>query len=154
MLMVEARGLARLECIFSEQPMSTVLQRPFFVAIALAVLFAGPANGQLGRQQFRSMPKLTKSDLAIIRHLVRVDLTGKPVGTQLSWDNPESTNSGTVRLLDSFVSHGRNCRRVEYLIKPGPKQPSATKTNKYVLNNCQLLNGVWQIDSAAKPDRS
>jgi len=135
--------------------MTTVRLRTLFLcAIALAPLFAGHAYAQLAPQRFRTMPKLTQSDLAIIRHLVRVDLTGKPNGTRLSWDNPDSTNSGTVRLLDTFVSRGRNCRRVEYVIKPGPKQPAATTSNTYVLVNCQLLNGAWQIDSQAKPDRS
>jgi hypothetical protein len=129
------------------------LRSLFLGAIALLVAFAEPAAAQLGRPQFRSQPKLTTSDLAMIRHLVRIELTGKPSGTQLSWDNPESTNSGTVRLIDSFVSRGRNCRRVEYMVKPGPKQPSATTTTTYVLNNCQLPNGAWQIDSQAKPDR-
>jgi surface antigen len=130
------------------------LQSLFLGAIALTVLFAGPASAQLSAQHFRGQPKLTKSDLAIVRHLVRVELAGKPYGTQLSWDNPESTNSGTVRLLDRFASRGRNCSRVEYVIKPGPKQPSATTTNTYVLNNCQLQSGAWQIDSQAKPDKS
>ena len=125
----------------------------FFCAIVLAVLSPDPGSAQLG-QRFRTQPKLTPSDLEIIRHLVRVELDGKPNGTQLSWDNPESTNSGTVRLLQTFASRGRHCRRVEYMIKPGPKQPSATSTNTYVLNNCQLLTGAWQIDSQAKPDRS
>jgi hypothetical protein len=126
----------------------------FFGAIAVVILVAEPASAQLSTQQFRSQPKLMKSDLAIIRRLVRIELTGKPNGTRLSWNNPESTNSGTVRLLNSFISHGHNCRRVEYLIKPGPKQPTATTRETYVLNNCQLGNGAWQIDSQAKPDRS
>lgn len=129
------------------------LQSFFLGAIALVIVSAGTASAQLATPQFRSQPKLTKADLAMIRRLVRIELTGKPNGTRLSWDNPESTNSGTVRLVDSFVSRGRNCRRVEYVIKPGPKQPSATKSNTYILNNCQLPNGGWQTDSQATPDR-
>jgi len=122
-------------------------------ALAAALLLLSPvdAAAQYGRT-FHTMTKLSDTDLAMIRKIVREDFTGKPKGTTASWSNPESTNSGTVTLLDSFTSQSRDCRRVKYVVKPGPKQPPATVPATYVLTNCRNADGSWKIDNAAKPD--
>jgi surface antigen len=119
------------------------------MAAALPVLAPIEASAQYGRTS-RTAPKLTSADIAIVRKLVRQDLTGKPKGTTLSWSNPESENSGTVTLFDSFESRGRDCRRVRYLINPGSRQPASVRPASYVLTNCRLPDGTWQIDKQAK----
>lgn len=111
-----------------------------------------PAAAQYGKA-FRNSPKLSSQDVAIIRKVVREDLTGKPKGTTLPWSNPESKNSGTVTLLDRFDSSGRDCRRVRYVIKPGPKQPAGVITGSYVLTSCRLADGSWKLDNSAQPDK-
>jgi surface antigen len=120
------------------------------VALLLLLL---PVDGaaQFGRST-KSMVKLSQSDIAIMRKIVREDFTDKPKGTSVPWQNPESGNSGTVTLLDRFPSKGRDCRRVRYLIKPGPSQPASVLPGDYVLTSCRLADGTWKIDSAAKPD--
>lgn len=122
--------------------------------LCAAALMLAPiqASAQLGKQQFSAMPKLTRGDTAIIRKLVREELTTKPAGTTLTWSNPESDNSGTVTLIAGFASQGRECWRVRYAIKPGANQPAAVKPNTYLLNNCRLPDGSWRIDSQARPD--
>jgi surface antigen len=122
------------------------------IVAALPLLVPLEGHAQFGGQQFRTAPKLTQRDLAMIRKLVREDLPGKPNGTTLSWNNPDSSNSGTVTLLATFRSQGRHCLRVRYFIKPGPNQPSGVRSNTYVLNNCRLADGSWKLDSQAKPD--
>src|SRR5579883_2955144 len=113
-------------------------------AAAVSLLLEPTAGfAQYGRA-FRTAPKLTSTDIAIVRKLVRQELTGKPNGTTLSWHNPESENSGTVTLIDNFASRGRDCRRVRYLVNPGPKQ--AARSAAYVLTSCRLPDGTWQID--------
>lgn len=126
-----------------------------FGAIAASLLLLWPidAPAQYGRSG-RTAVKLSSSDLAIIRKIVREDLTGKPNGTTIAWSNPDSTNSGTVTLLDRFRSKGRDCRRVKYDIKPGPKQPASVIASSYVLTSCQLADGTWKLDSEARPDKS
>jgi hypothetical protein len=129
--------------------------RSLIPVAAAVLLLLGPAQGlgQYGRT-FLSSPKLTPADIAIVRKLVREDLTGKPKGTTLSWSNPESENSGTVTLIDDFRSEGRDCRRVRYLINPGPKQASFARSSTYLLTSCRLSDGTWRIDNAAKRDTS
>jgi surface antigen len=124
-------------------------------AVITIFLLLWPVDGsaQYGRT-FRTTIKLTASDLTIIRKIVREDLTGRPNGTTLPWSNPESQNSGTVTLLDRFDSQGRDCRRVRYLVKPGPKQPSAVIPATYVLTTCRLPDGTWRLDNQAQPEKS
>jgi len=120
---------------------------------AFTPLAVPPAAAQLGTN-FRNAPKLTKADVAMVRKLVREELTGKPNGTTLNWNNPASGNSGSVTLLATFPSSGRDCRRVRYVVHPASSQISAADTNTYVLTNCRLADGSWKLDGGAKPDGS
>jgi surface antigen len=101
----------------------------------------------------RTQPDLSQSDIAMVRKLVREDLTGKPKGTTLSWNNPDSTNSGTVTLLDQFPSKGRDCRKVRYIINPGPKQPASSQPANYTLTSCKYADGSWKLDNSATRDK-
>lgn len=120
--------------------------------VTASVLLAPPAAAQYGKA-FRNSPKLSSQDIAIIRKVVREDLTGKPKGTTLPWSNSESENSGTVTLLDRFDSAGRDCRKVHYVVKPGPKQPAGAITGSYVLTSCRSADGTWKLDNSARPDK-
>ncbi len=125
------------------------------VAVAVALLLGLPvgASAQYGRT-FHTMVKLSDSDLAIIRKIVREDFTAQPVGTTTPWSNPETHNSGTVTLLDRFQSKGRDCRRVRYVVKPGPMQPPSVIPAKYVLTSCREADGSWKLDREAQRDAS
>jgi 17 kDa outer membrane surface antigen len=120
-------------------------------ALALLLPASAPAVAQYGRT-LHSMVKLTDTDLAIVRKIVREDLTDKPNGTTIPWKNPESQNSGTVTLLDRFPSQGRDCRRVKYLVKPGPTQPADVIPADYVSTTCHLADGSWKLDNSARRD--
>lgn len=118
---------------------------------ASAALFT-PESWAQPYKTFEEIPELSSSDITIVRKLVRQDFTGKPAGTTLPWSNPESTNSGTVTLLDTFPSRTRECRRVRYVVDPGPKRASSSKPVSYELTNCRLSDGTWQLDNDAKRD--
>lgn len=138
-----------------EKPMRalTRIVPSLFPLVALTIaLLALPPDGiaQLGKAMW-SFPKLSSTDLAMIRKIVREDFTTSPKGTMKSWNNPESTNSGTVTLLDRFTSIGRDCRRVQYFIKPGPKQPNNVIQGSYVMTSCHMPDGSWKIDDSARP---
>ncbi|HUC68666.1 MAG TPA: RT0821/Lpp0805 family surface protein [Stellaceae bacterium] len=126
-----------------------------FEAIAAGLLLLWPVDAlaQFSRSSHTTV-QLTSSDRVIIRKIVREDFTDKPNGTTIAWSNPESTNSGTVTLLDRFSSKGRDCRRVRYDTKPGPKQPASVRASSYVLTSCRLADGTWKLDSQARPDKS
>ena len=55
-------------------------------------------------------------------------------------------------LVDAFTSQSRHCWRVQYAITPGEKQAAAVKPGTYTLNNCQMPDGSWKVDSEARPD--
>ena len=133
-------------CLARAVPLGTI-------AAGLLLLWPMDALAQYGRSS-RTTLRLTDSDRVIIRKIVREDLTGKPNGTTIPWSNPDSTNSGTVTLLDQFRSEGRDCRRVKYETKPGPKQPASVIGSSYVLTSCQVADGSWKLDSQARPDKS
>jgi len=122
------------------------------VAAAALLLAATASHAQFG-QGFWTSANLTKSDIKVIRKIVRGELAGKPNGTTLPWKNPDSGNSGKVTLLNSFPSKGRACEKVQYYIDPGPNQPASAQPSTYVITSCKLANGTWQQDNAAQPDK-
>jgi hypothetical protein len=55
---------------------------------------------------------LTRADLDMMRVALTQQIHNKRPGAAASWKNPESGNSGTVRLLDAFARQGyRDARR-------------------------------------------
>ena len=120
---------------------------------AALLLWPMSAHAQYGRP-VQTMVKLTDSDRVIVRKIVREDFTGKPNGTTIAWKNPESQNSGKVTLLDRFTSQGRDCRKVRYLVEPGPMQPPATIRASYVMTSCRLADGTWKLDESARRDKA
>jgi len=131
--------------------MFPIVARLGVISVTLLLLWPTDSFGQYGRT-FRTTIKLTNSDLLIIRKIVREEFTTKPNGTTVPWSNPESQNSGTVTLLDRFNSEGRDCRRVRYLVNPGPQQPPSVISATYVLTSCRLADGSWRLDNSAQPD--
>jgi len=123
------------------------------VAVSALLLWSLDARAQMG-QGFWTSATLTKSDIKLIRKLVRNDLIKQPKGTSLPWKNPDSGNSGKVTLLDTFPSKGRTCERVQYYIDPGPNQPATAQPSTYVITSCKLPDGTWQQDNSARPDKA
>jgi len=122
------------------------------IAAAALLLASAEGHAQMG-QGFWTSATLTKSDIKVIRKIVRKDLLGKPKGTTLPWNNPDSGNSGKVTLLDSFPSKGRTCEKVRYYIDPGRNQPASAQPSTYVITSCKLADGTWQQDNAAQADK-
>lgn len=65
-----------------------------------------------------------------------------PVGETISWNNPQSGNSGTITpVRDGYASSGRYCREYQQEIAVGGKRESAYGTA------CQKPDGTWEIVS-------
>lgn len=65
-----------------------------------------------------------------------------PVGEKISWNNPQSGNSGIVTpVRDGYASSGRYCREYQQEITVGGKRESAYGTA------CQKPDGSWEIVS-------
>ena len=85
------------------------------------------------------LPQLAKEDLALIQDVARVQMTGKSVGTTLTWNNNKTGNSGSVTLLENFQHEGRKCRTNRHVITQ-----QATSPKTYVISICQNSDGSWQ----------
>ena len=65
-----------------------------------------------------------------------------PVGEPISWNNPESGNSGTVRAVkDGYSASGSYCREYQQTILVGGQEQTATGTA------CQKPDGNWEVIS-------
>jgi surface antigen len=63
-----------------------------------------------------------------------------PIGEQISWNNPQSGNSGTITpVRDGYSSSNRYCREYQQTITVGGRRETAYGTA------CQSPNGDWQI---------
>ena len=63
-----------------------------------------------------------------------------PIGQQITWNNPQSGNSGTITpIRDGYASSGSYCREFQQTITVGgQKQQAYGKA-------CQQRDGSWQI---------
>lgn len=63
-----------------------------------------------------------------------------PVGEKISWNNPQSGNSGYVEpIKDGYSSSGRYCREYQQTVVVGGQEESAYGTA------CQQPDGSWEI---------
>lgn len=63
-----------------------------------------------------------------------------PLGQTISWNNPQSGNSGTYTpLRDGQMNNGAYCREYQQTIYVGGQQQTATGTA------CQQPDGTWKI---------
>lgn len=63
-----------------------------------------------------------------------------PIGEPISWNNPESGNSGSVvPTRDGYSASGRYCREYQQTIYVGGREESAYGTA------CQQPDGSWEI---------
>lgn len=86
------------------------------LALLLAISFAPAAFGVLGLS--RVLPDtLDQSDIDLMMMTAREKMDGKPVGTELRWQNSKTQNKGVVQLTDIFEINGKSCRSVKHLVK-------------------------------------
>ena len=102
--------------------------------------------GAVGTAQAQSFwqdvfPPVTPEDAEMIRQLTREEMTGKPVGTAMAWNNPGTQNYGTVTLVERSEKDGRECRSLQHFIQiRGQARPW---TGNVTL--CLQEDGRWMI---------
>lgn len=93
-----------------------MMNKPHGLLLVLILMLA-PAHHALGQAGWRqSLPALEDSDIEQIKKVARQEMSGKPVGTTLGWNNDRTGNHGTVQLQDLFQRDQRECRTLEHLI--------------------------------------
>jgi surface antigen len=110
--------------------------------LVIADLASSAAQAQLLGPSFESNITLTQEDLNKIRQTVNQQIHGKPVGTTSSWSNPNSKNSGTIKLLKKFTARSMRCETIGYTL-----MTAATKVEPehYEFNSCLQPDGSWKI---------
>jgi surface antigen len=94
------------------------MSTPIKTSVLLAVIIAWlPAQAQYLGPGIKTNFELTQQDLDTIHHTVDTRVHGRPVGTAASWKNPDSGNSGKVRLARKYVRNGQQCETIEYTLR-------------------------------------
>lgn len=101
-------------------------------ATGAGVLLGALVGSELGRS-------LDKADMAYMNQAQTRSYTA-PIGETVSWNNPQSGNSGTYTpVRDGRSSSGSYCREYQQTIYVGGQQQTATGTA------CQQPDGTWKI---------
>jgi len=110
--------------------------------LVIAGLAGSAAQAQVLGPAFESNITLTQEDLNLMRQTVNQQIHGKPVGTTASWTNPNSKNSGTIKLLKKFNARNMKCETIGYTLQTTaiPSTPE-----HYEFNSCLQPDGSWKI---------
>lgn len=96
------------------------------------VLLGALVGSELGRS-------LDKADMAYMNQ-AQTRSYSAPIGETISWNNPQSGNSGTYTpIRDGRATSGSYCREYQQTIYVGGQQETATGTA------CQQPDGTWKI---------
>lgn len=102
------------------------------VATGVGVLLGALAGGELGKS-------LDRADYAAMNQ-AQNRVYSAPIGQTISWNNPQSGNSGTyVPIRDGRTNTGAYCREYQQTIYVGGQQQTATG------QACQQSDGTWKI---------
>ena len=110
--------------------------------LVIAGLASPAAQAQLLGPAFESNITLTQEDLDKMRQTVNQQIHGKPVGSTASWANPNSKNSGTIKLLKKFATRNMRCETIGYTLQTAA--PAVTPEH-YEFNSCLQPDGSWKI---------
>lgn len=106
------------------------------------------ANGQSGWGFLKNAPagQFTDKDVAMLEEALQSVLDSDEVPVSQRWENPESGNSGELRVLRAFKSEqGRSCKRVQM------DNESRSKKGSSHISLCQDAGGKWLVDPSARP---
>jgi surface antigen len=112
------------------------------LAFSFAAFVSLAAQAQPLGPSFESSIVLTREDLDIMRQTVTQQIHGKPVGTTASWSNPDSKNSGTIKLLKKFTARNMRCETLGYTLVTTAR---AVSPEHYEFNSCLQPDGSWKI---------
>ena len=91
--------------------------KPVFLTTLLGVfLISGLVNAQY-RGFTEILPEgMTSEDIEFMKETAREGMQDKPIDTVITWKNPESGNSGAVKLISRFHLEERECMKNRHYI--------------------------------------
>ena len=105
------------------------------ISVAVGTLAGAWLGGEVGKS-------LDKADQAYLERSTRESLEYSKNGTALSWNNPDSGNSGSVTPKQTFQrADGQFCREFEQTVNVAGKKDTA------VGRACREPDGSWKIVS-------
>ena len=113
------------------------------LVLFVAALASAAAQAQLLGLGFESNVTLTQDDLDMIHRAVTQQIHERSVGTTATWSNPNSKNSGTIRLLKKFTARTMRCETLGYTLMT--TAVAGASPEHYELNSCLQPDGTWKI---------
>ena len=111
------------------------------LAAALAMMLAIVATAAYGQMNPLRQLALTTVDIELLTATARRLYEAGRIGAKEAWANPDSGNSGTVELLETFEREGLPCRRVEHVVNIA--RDAVPK--RVVLASCRAPDGRWLL---------
>jgi surface antigen len=110
--------------------------------LAFALITAATAASAQWIPGLPGRPSLTPDDITHQQAAIARLYEGRPAGAVEHWRSSQSGDSGTVKLVRSFVAHGMPCRRIHYTLRysGAPNSPIS-----FSHNWCRLSDGKWKI---------
>ncbi|HVR68151.1 MAG TPA: hypothetical protein VMT98_16000 [Verrucomicrobiae bacterium] len=122
--------------------MKIMILARIFAAVIVTALLLSPAAAQVNPFS-RDGFSLSNSDIAKLEEATRPfyeDAT-VPLGTARAWNNPESGNQGTAKLVERFEYKKLPCRRIQHDIK----LKKMADPFHFVIDRCQVADGSWKF---------
>ena len=119
--------------------MNQTFHKPLFLtSLFAAILFLSPVNAQY-RGFTEILPKgMTSEDIEFMKAAAREGMQDQPIETVIKWKNPESGNSGAVKLISRFQLEDRECMKNKHYILFQSGKKSVLEATV-----CRVEDGDW-----------
>lgn len=110
----------------------------FLIILSTAFCTMSSAYAVTSWNEFLPQP-LLRSDMEKMKEKARVELTEKPLGTELAWENQETGLKGSVFLEKIFTIKSFECRGIRHIV-------TFQNQEKVQFNGtlCQNSEGKWE----------
>src|SRR5215469_8777557 len=109
--------------------------------LAVGLMTIAAAHAQL-LPTWETHVVLSQQDLDMIHRAVTSQVHGKPAGTTVSWSNPVSGNSGSIKPIKRIVQKSQQCEDIEYTVRSGGPP---VYSEHYHFTSCLQPDGIWKI---------
>ncbi len=75
----------------------------------------------------------------MLRATAREVLDNGADGTEASWSNPATENSGSIKVLNTYEENGLRCRRTEF------SNHARGLSGSGIHRLCKVADGTWKI---------
>jgi len=110
------------------------------IPVAIGFMIAAAAQAQL-LPTWETHIVLSQQDIDMIHGAVTNQIHGKPVGTAALWSNPDSGNSGAIKLEKKLTRRNQQCEDIAYTVR---SSGTPVYTEHYHFTSCLQPDGTWK----------